>query len=114
MRISRPACQHKAAVAIAAFDDAAFINLKPDARMAKGGTAGNVTCAITGDAAGFDGNGFRLVNHDGALSNGVRRAQFLSLLIVERDCEIAHITAFGLAGLHPQGGPHREVKNAGA
>ncbi len=75
MRIRIPACQHKAAVAIAAFDHATIVNFQPNARMAKGGSARNIAGAITGDATGFDNEGFRLVSHDAALSNGARRAQ---------------------------------------
>ena len=61
--VGRAMRQDEALVAIAAIDKALLVNLKPDARMAKRGTAGNIGGAIAGDTVGGDADGFRLPDH---------------------------------------------------
>jgi hypothetical protein len=65
--VSSAADKHKPPVTIAALDIAALINFKPDARMAKRGTARNIAGTIAGDAAGFDFNGLGCLDHRAGL-----------------------------------------------
>lgn len=69
MVVGGAARKDETAIAIAAIDITALIDLKPDSRMTERCTAGNVACPVAGDAAGLDGNGFGLVDHARAFSN---------------------------------------------
>ncbi len=73
--IRRAALQHKALVAIAAFDKALVINLEPHARVAEGSAAGNIGRAIARDAVAGDADGFRSLDHGWADSNGAPASQ---------------------------------------
>ena len=61
--VGRAMRQDEALVAIAAIDKALVVNLKPDARMAKRGTAWNIGGAIARDAVGGNADGFGLRDH---------------------------------------------------
>lgn len=76
MMIRSTSREHKTPVAIAAFDHAAIVDFKPDARVAKGCAAGDVACAVAGDPAGFDRDGFGLIDHGLPLSNAGQALQF--------------------------------------
>lgn len=73
--IRRAAPQNKAFVAVAAINITTFVNLKPYARVAKGGTARNVACTVACDPSGFNNIGFGLTGHVCGDSNGGRRVQ---------------------------------------
>lgn len=77
MLVCGAASQNKAPVTIATFDHPAIVNFKPDTGVTKGEAAGNIARAVAGNAARFDGDGFRVINHGPALSNGGPTAQLL-------------------------------------
>ena len=77
MLVCGAASQNKAPVTIAAFHHPAIVYFKPDTRVAKGQAAWNVAGAVAGNAARFDGDGFRMIDHGPALSNGRPTAQLL-------------------------------------
>jgi hypothetical protein len=66
-REERAALQDEALVAIAAFDIAAFIDFKPDARVAER-CGDTIAAAIAGDAAGADEHGLGCLSHARALA----------------------------------------------
>jgi hypothetical protein len=59
--IGKATDQHEAPVAIAAFDKALFVNLKPDTWMAQRG--GHVTRSIAGDAGGVHTDDVGRIDH---------------------------------------------------
>lgn len=69
MRVGGPTRQNKAPIAISAIHIATFIDFQPHARVAKGGPARDVACAVASNAAGLDGHDFGLVDHARAISN---------------------------------------------
>ncbi len=73
--VGRSALEHEALVAIAAFDKTLLVNLEPDTRMAKRGTAGNIGRAITRDTMRSDNDGFRSLDHAALDSNAVPGSQ---------------------------------------
>lgn len=74
-RVRRTAGEDEAAIAIAAIDIAAFVDLQKDARMAKSFAARNIGSAVTGDAGGRDTDGFGVGVHAPPISKPEMRVQ---------------------------------------
>lgn len=71
--VRRSADKHEAAVAIATFYHAAFIDFEPDSRMPQCGRNA-VAAAVAGNTVGADEDGFRRVVHVAPLAKPPERS----------------------------------------
>ena len=74
--VGRPTGQHESPVAIAAVNEARFVDLQKHARVAERGPAGNLARAVTGDAGFVDTDGLGRRDHGRADSKRRTRVQF--------------------------------------